>query len=108
MSDQIVITVPDDIYARARQIAETTGQAVEKVLLDHLQTLPSPVLPSDIQVELDALPHLSDDVLWTIAREQMPADIQARAQQLMDKNSRGVANDEELANSISLSSVGIG
>ena len=39
--------------------------------------------------------HLSDDALWTIAREQLPEDVQARAHTLMDKNSRGVMTDEE-------------
>ena len=33
---------------------------------------PLPVPPSDTQAELDALQHLSDDALWTMAREQMP------------------------------------
>jgi hypothetical protein len=94
MTDQIVLTVPEDISAVAREIAETTARPVEKVLLDQLKTL---ALPLDVQDELDALQHLSDDTLWTIAREQMPEEIQARAHELMDKNSRGTISDEEHA-----------
>ena len=99
MADLIILKVPEDISVRARQIAETVAQPVEQLLLDHLKTLaaPLPVLPPDTQAELDALQHLSDDALWTIAREQLPEDVQARAHVLMDRNSRGVMTDEEYA-----------
>jgi hypothetical protein len=99
MADLIILKVPEDISTRARQIAEAIAQPVEQLLLDHLKTLaaPLPVLPPDTQAELDALQHLSDDALWTIARAQMPEDVQARAHALMDKNSRGAMTDEEHA-----------
>ena len=99
MSNLIILQVPEEISTRARQIAEITAQPVEQVLLDHLKTLsaPLPALPPDVQVELDALHQLSDDALWTIARAQMPEDVQARAQALLEKNSRGVITDEEHA-----------
>jgi hypothetical protein len=97
MTNPIVLTIPDDISDRARQIAETTEQPVEQVLLDHLKTLsaPLPALPPDVQAELDALKQLSADALWTIARDQLPDDVQARAHELMDRNSRGTITDEE-------------
>jgi hypothetical protein len=97
MADLIILEVPEDISVRARQIAAAVAQPVEQLLLDHLKTLaaPLPSLPPDTQAELDALQHLSDDALWTIARELMPEDVQARAHVLMDKNSRSVMTDEE-------------
>jgi len=97
MSDLIILQIPEEISTRARQIAEIMAQPVEQVLLDHLKTLstPLPVLPPDAQAELDALHQLSDDALWTIARAQMPEDVQARAHALLEKNSRGVITDEE-------------
>jgi hypothetical protein len=99
MADQIVLTVPEDISARARQIADTTALSVEQVLIEHLKTLsaPLPALPPDEQAEIDALHNLSDDALRTIAREQMPDDAQARAHELMDKNSLGTITGEEHA-----------
>lgn len=99
MTDQIVLTIPEDITVRARQIAETTEQPVEQVLIDHLKTLstPLPTLPPEEQAELDALQHLSDDALWTIAREQLPDDVQVRAHALMDGNARGTITGEEQA-----------
>ncbi|MFN8420307.1 MAG: hypothetical protein U0528_13855 [Anaerolineae bacterium] len=99
MSDQIVLNIPDEISARARQIAESTALSVEQILIDHLKTLSAPIraLPPDEQAELDALQHLSDDALWTIAREQMPSDVDERAHVLMDKNSLGTITDDEYA-----------
>jgi len=99
MTNPIVLTIPDDISDRAREIAETTAQPVEQVLLDHLKTLsaPLPTLPPELQAELDALKHLSDDTLWTIARDQMPDDTQARAHDLMTRNTRGTISDAEYA-----------
>jgi hypothetical protein len=99
MTEQITLTLPEDISARVRQIAETTSQPVEQIVLDHLKSLSIqlPPLTPDDQVELDALHHLSDDALWTMAREQVPEDAQARAHTLMDKNSLGTITDAEAA-----------
>lgn len=99
MSDYpVTLPVPDYIYNRARQIAEATAQPIEQVLLHQLETAfsePLPMLPPDEQAELDALVHLSTDALWTIAREQMPADRQARMQVLMDGNTMGTLSTSE-------------
>jgi hypothetical protein len=97
MTDQILLAIPDDISERARRIAESTEQPVEQVLLEHLKSLtePLPSLPPDMQAELDALRNLSDDALWTIAREQMADDLQQRAHALMDKNNFGTITDNE-------------
>jgi len=97
MTDLITLQVPEEISVRARQIAERMAQPVEQVLLNHLKTLsaPLPVLPPDAQAELEALRQLSDDALWTIARAQMPEEVQARAHALLEQNSLGVITDEE-------------
>lgn len=96
MSDYI-LTVPEEVYARARQIAEETSQPVEQVMIEYLRTLsvPLPVLPPDEEAELEALKSLSDDALWTIAREQMADGLQARMQLLMGKNSLGAITPDE-------------
>jgi len=96
MTDSIILTIPEEISARARQIAENQAKSAEQVLIDYLKTFP-PSLPPDIQAELDALRHLSDDALMTIAHEQMPNDAQQRANDLLDRNSRDlITNDEHL------------
>src|SRR5262249_31829038 len=91
MSDYAVtLPVPEEIYDRARQVAAGTAQSVEAVLLQQLQAAfmaPLPPLPPDEQRELEALTHLSDEALWTLARDQMAQDKQARMHVLMEANS---------------------
>lgn len=54
-----------------------------------------PQLSEDEQAELNALARLSDEALWTIARERMHPDRQARLMVLMDKSDRGTLEEEE-------------
>jgi hypothetical protein len=91
------LTIPEDVYDRARRIAEETAQPVEQILIEHLKHLPDSfsALPPDEQEELAALQHLSDDALWTIAAEQMPHEVQERMQILMDANSLGTITPKE-------------
>lgn len=94
----MMVNIPEDVYTRLREIATATNQSLETVLVNRLKTTfsePLPTLPPDEQAELDALRHLSDDALWTIAAEQMPDAAQARAHELMDKNSLGHITPEE-------------
>ena len=56
-----------------------------------------PTLPPDEQAELDALTHLSDNALWTIAREQMEMEQQERMQVLMTRNNMGTIASNEHA-----------
>ena len=99
MSDYpVTLTISARLYDRARRVAEATNQPIESILLQQLEDAfspPLPELPPDEQAELDALAHLSNDALWTIAREQMPEDRQARLQTLMDQNSKGTLGETE-------------
>jgi hypothetical protein len=93
MTDRpITLSVPEYVYDRARQLAESTSEPIERVMVRQLEAAlsePLPTLPPNEQDELDALQHLSSEALWTIAREQMPADQQTRMQVLMDANTKG-------------------
>jgi hypothetical protein len=96
----VTLPIPDYIYDHARRIAEGTSQSIEAVLLQQLQdafTAPVPDLAPEEQRELEALSRLSDDALWTIARERMPEDRQARLHALMDANSQGKLTDMQQA-----------
>lgn len=98
----VTLTVPSHIYERAKQIANRSERSIEDVLVNLLEsTLTLPSLPANEQRELDALASLSDDALWTIAREQMTAPKQQRMQELMDGNNKGIltfSEKSELAN----------
>lgn len=95
----LTLSIPDEIMQRAKQLAETTSQPIEVILVQHLQTLSIslPQLPVDIQTELDALQSLSNDALWTIAQEQLPDTVQSRAHDLMNRNTQGKLTTNERA-----------
>lgn len=94
----ITLTVPDYLYDQVRKAAETLSEPVESLLLRRIEEAFGGAymrLSTDERAELNALGFLSDDALWTIVREQMPADRQARLQQLMMRNSAGTISSEE-------------
>ena len=99
MSDfPITLSVPSEIYERVRQLADENDQSVEEVLVKLLKTtLRSPSLPLSEQQELDALASLSEDALWTIAREQMSANKQNLMRRLMEGNNQGTLRPDEKA-----------
>lgn len=91
----ITLQIPEHIYERAQQVAETTDQPLEAVFLHELENAFLPPLPEDEEAELSALNYLSDEALWTIAREQMPSPRQERMQVLMDGNTKGTLSEVE-------------
>jgi hypothetical protein len=96
----VTLPVPAHIYDRARQLAAGTAQSVEAVLLQQLQEAFAESLPAltpDEQRELEALTSLSDEALWTLAREQMAQDRQTRLQMLMEANSQGMLDEARRA-----------
>lgn len=91
------LQIPENIYQWAQQKAKRSKQSVDEILMTYVNfvTQAIPVLSNDEEAELAALNYLSDDALWTIAREKMSDIQQKRLQALMDKNSRGeILNDE--------------
>jgi hypothetical protein len=100
MSQPIVVTLPEALSDRVREIAAASDRPAEQLIIEHLQetfTPPEPILPPELQAELDRLRTLSDDELWSIAREQMPNDAQARGHYLMERNSLGTITEQERA-----------
>lgn len=95
MSDYL-LTVPEDIYQQAQRLL---GHRVDDVLVGYLRAMlaPVPALPPDEEAELQALHQLSDDALWTIAREQMPDDVQVTMADLMQRNSLGTLAQADLS-----------
>jgi hypothetical protein len=98
MSDYTVtLTISENAYKRARQIAEASAQPVEQILASQLDESFSDLsaLPADEQAEFAALNHLSDDTLWTIAAEKMPPVQQERVSLLLALNKRSVLTEAE-------------
>jgi hypothetical protein len=94
------ISIPDALLVKAQRIAHQTARHVDDVLLTRLQgALDEPIfdLPDDEKAELTAMAYLSDDALWTIAREQMPRTVHDRMVGLMANNTRGTISADEYA-----------
>lgn len=93
------IPIPDRLYEKAQRIAEQTAQSVDRVIENRLADAfdqPLMDLPADEHAELRALEYLSDDALWTIAREQLQVVKQGRLSVLMQQNSAGTITASEL------------
>lgn len=85
----MLINIPQDLYEDLQEIATTTAQPFEELVVYRLKGLvddPFAALPPDEQAELTVLRYLSDDALWTIAAEQMPEDAQKRAHELLARD----------------------
>lgn len=96
MSDYL-LAVPDDMVEQARRIASKIGQPVEEVLLEPIRRTydTEHALPGDEEAELAALKWLTDDALWTIARERFPKAIDEESQDLGYKNNMGTITAAE-------------
>ncbi|MBK8024960.1 MAG: hypothetical protein IPK19_26970 [Chloroflexi bacterium] len=99
MTDRI-ISIPDTLYEKARLVAEQTSRRVDDVIRTRLEgALDAPPfdLPEGERDELKAMHYLSDDALWTIARERMHRTLQERMADLMTRNTRGTITESEYA-----------
>jgi hypothetical protein len=94
------LTIPENLYDKARRVAEETTRPVDEVIRSHLERAFEDerfMLSDDEHAELQALAYLSDDALWTIAREQMPDAIEARAHELLNRQANQTLSDDEQA-----------
>jgi hypothetical protein len=97
MSDY-TISIPSALYEKAERVARQTAKQVDDVILTRLEgALDEPTfdLPTDERDELKAMAYLSDDTLWTIARERIQTAVQERMSALMTRNTRGTITDAE-------------
>lgn len=97
MADHVItLKISEQVYEYARRLAQTTSQSIEVILQQRLEDiLPLPLLPPDEEAELAALRLLSDEVLWTLAAEQMPHVQQERLTTLLSLNKHNTMSDAE-------------
>ena len=104
MPDQTMpIQLPDTIYQRLQQVAHETHHSIEEVVL---QTIRGNLPPSldDLSPELRCvvadLQHMSDEALWSVAKEPLPPRHWRRHQHLLRKGQESplsAAEHQELA-----------
>jgi hypothetical protein len=77
------------VYRRLQEVADAAQQSMEQVALHSLQMGLPPSLeyvPARFRVDLQALHRLSDEVLWQVARTDLPEDKAALYETLLDQN----------------------
>jgi hypothetical protein len=94
----ITVTVPEDVYAQLEAQARTTARSVDDLVTQTLvRALPPQVegdLPPSVQVELQAMAHLSDEALWAIAGSTANDDKQALYDLLIERQNTGSLTTE--------------
>ena len=88
MSDQnITLTLPEALYQRARETAESLSLPLDDVLKQSIAlSLPELEndLSKDLRSDLSALSLFSDEDLWNIARSKMGEDEQSELESLAE------------------------
>lgn len=101
MPDQnITLTLPDALYRRARETAESLSLPLDDVLKQSIAlSLPELEndLPKDLRSDLSAMPLFSDEELWNTARAIMNEAEQVKLETLAElKKQRELSGREQL------------
>lgn len=93
ITQNVTVSLPEDVYLRLEQVARSTNQSLADVLL-HAVKVGSPPgwddVPAEFQAEVAALDRLDDESLWQIARSRTSAADMELYETLLDKH----ANDD--------------
>ena len=93
----LVIELPDEAMKHLEQMAkdgqQTVTEIAKQLLLRELPALPP--LPDEVEAELAAFAHLSDDALWVLAQSTLSAPNQTELDMLNDKAQREELLEEE-------------
>src|SRR5947208_1997931 len=98
-NEPITIHLPDTLYHRLQQAAQTTNIPLEDLLLQTIAGNMPPTVddaPEHMQDQLQALQILDDSDLWEVARSRISPEQQARYEELLRRNQRGKITPEEL------------
>jgi hypothetical protein len=98
MDEQTIsVELPEPLFQRLQRLAELTHRPVENLVIQAIdQNMPSlpDNLPVEIQQVLSALNGLSDDELWTLARQQVDPLDRERYVELLDKERSALLTPE--------------
>ena len=92
------VTLPENLFVRLTELALRQQQSVENLLVERLSGILDDELnqlPTTEQAELQALHHLSDEVLLLMSAEQMKPKDQALLTELMDRNSKDTLSPQD-------------
>jgi len=87
----ITLDIPEDLYERVQQAANTLQRRFEEVLLEVVATALPPLgdLPRELADDIANLAFLNDAALFQVARTPLSPDVQAEITVLLEKKGRG-------------------
>jgi predicted DNA-binding protein len=94
MSAQLTVTLPDNVYQRAKRLAELTGRDVTDVISEKLTAL---LPPLSSEMDMRPIESLSDEAIERLADGQMDVALSSRMSTLQYKQQAGTISDDERA-----------
>jgi hypothetical protein len=87
MSQIVTLILPDGFFRPIQRTAQATNQPIEELLLHALQASLPPLegLPNDIVENLTALETFDDQSLWRVMGETVPAELQRKLSELLER-----------------------
>lgn len=95
MSTQVLVTLPDELYARVQRLAQLTRREVADVLSDTLElALPTVASKGPAPAAVDTLP---DDEVLALTNLQLPPVQDQRLSEMLDRQQASSLSDAERA-----------
>lgn len=93
MTTQITITLPDEVYQRAKRFARLANRDVASVLVDTIQlSIPPVSLETEV---LETISALSDEEVLALIELQMQPEQDTRLSELLDQQQAGILTEDE-------------
>jgi len=93
MSNQITITLPDDVYQKAEHFARLANRDLASVLVDTIQFSIPPI--SLEATNFEPVSTLSDQQVLALTELQMESEEDSRLSELLDKQQAGIVTESE-------------
>jgi hypothetical protein len=93
MSTQVTITLPDDVYQRAKNFARLANRDIGSVLADTIQSS-IPTVRED-SINLTSVSDLTDEQVMALTELQMEPHQDLRLSELLDRQQAGIITVDE-------------
>ncbi|BAZ79254.1 hypothetical protein PN497_08480 [Sphaerospermopsis kisseleviana CS-549] len=93
MSNQITITLPDEIYQKAEHFARLANRDLASVLVDTIQFSIPPI--SQEAANIEPVSKLSDQQVLELTELQMKPEEDSRLTELLDRQQAGILTESE-------------
>jgi hypothetical protein len=90
----VLLQMPEELYERVRQIAESSNRSLENVLLESLEFMFGE-LPGQDDLTPEILETFADDQLWAVAHRPFASIQDARLRELTENSKERALNRDE-------------